>query len=48
MDRGAAQDVDVRLGIQSTLTMLRHRLRGIEVERHDDPQLPVAAAPAAG
>jgi signal transduction histidine kinase len=44
MDRGAVQDVDVRLGIQSTLTMLRHRLRGIEVERNDDPQLPLVCA----
>jgi signal transduction histidine kinase len=44
MDRGAAQDVDVRQGIQSTLVMLRHRLRGIEVERHDDPDLPIICA----
>jgi signal transduction histidine kinase len=44
MDRAAVQDVDVRQGIQSTLTMLRHRLRGIEVERHDDPDLPVICA----
>ncbi len=44
MDRAAAQDVDVRQGIQSTLTMLRHRLRGIEVERRDDPDLPIICA----
>lgn len=44
MDRAAFQDVDVRHGIGSTLAMLRHRLRGIEVERHDDPELPPVCA----
>ena len=44
MDRGPVQEVDVREGLESTLTMLRHRLRGIEVERHDEPDLPTVCA----
>jgi len=44
MDRAAVADVDVRKGIQNTLIMLRHRLQGIDVERHDDPDLPIICA----
>ncbi len=44
MDRASWQDVDIRQGIQSTLTMLRHRLRNIEVERHDASDLPTVCA----
>ena len=42
MDRAAYEDVDVRDGLESTLTMLRHRLKhgSVTVERDYDPSLP--------
>ena len=40
LDQAPAQDVDVREGIDSTLVMLRGKLKGIEVVREYDPSLP--------
>ena len=40
MDQGRVQEVDVRDGIESTLTILRHRLRNVEVLRDFAPELP--------
>ena len=43
MDRAAVEDVDVHDGIESTLTMLGHRLKQgrVTVERHYDRSLPL-------
>ncbi len=40
VDTGAVQDVDVHAGLDSTLTMLGHKLAGIEVTRDYDRDLP--------
>jgi signal transduction histidine kinase len=41
MDRSPLQQVDLRDGLESTLTMLKHKLEtGIEVVREYDPSLP--------
>jgi signal transduction histidine kinase len=41
MDQAPEQEVDVHRGIESTLTMLKFRLkRGVEVKREFDPSLP--------
>jgi signal transduction histidine kinase len=41
MDRGPLQQLDLRDGLESTLTMLKHKLEtGIEVVRDYDPSLP--------
>jgi signal transduction histidine kinase len=41
MDQAPEQEVDVRSGIESTLTMLKFRLKhGVEVKREFDPDLP--------
>jgi signal transduction histidine kinase len=41
MDQAPEQEVDVHRGIESTLTMLKFRLkRGVEVKRDFDPNLP--------
>ena len=41
MDRAPEQEVDVHSGIESTLTMLKFRLkRGVDVKREFDPKLP--------
>lgn len=40
VDRASRQDVDVREGLDSTLTMLAHKLRDVEVARDDAPDLP--------
>jgi signal transduction histidine kinase len=41
MDQAPEQEVDVHLGIESTLTMLKFRLkRGVDVKREFDPKLP--------
>lgn len=40
MDRGPVQEVDVREGLESTLTILRHKLREVTITRHYDPDLP--------
>jgi signal transduction histidine kinase len=40
MDRAAVQEVDVHDGLESTLAMLRYRLRGIDVVRDYDRTLP--------
>jgi signal transduction histidine kinase len=43
MDRGAVQDVDVREGLDSTLTMLKHKLGNVSIIREYDPALPSIA-----
>ncbi len=41
MDQAPEQEIDVHRGIESTLTMLKFRLkRGVEVKREFDPNLP--------
>ena len=41
MDQAPEQEVDIHHGIDSTLTMLKFRLKhGIEVKREFDPDLP--------
>lgn len=41
MDQAPMQRVDIHEGLESTLTILRHKLRqGIQVEREFDPELP--------
>ncbi|HLY61240.1 MAG TPA: ATP-binding protein [Terriglobia bacterium] len=45
MDQGSIQEVDVHHGIESTLTILGHRLkRGVTVTRDYDPNLPKVCA----
>jgi len=44
LDQAPEQEVDVREGLESTLTMLGHGLKGIEVVRDYDPDLPRIAA----
>jgi signal transduction histidine kinase len=40
MDGGAVQDVDVHVGLDSTVVMLGHKLQGVEVVREYDRALP--------
>jgi signal transduction histidine kinase len=41
MDRDGVQDVDIHQGLESTLLMLRHRLKhGVKIVREYDPALP--------
>jgi signal transduction histidine kinase len=41
MDTVAERELDIHSGIENTLTILKHRLRGeIRVDRHYDPDLP--------
>jgi signal transduction histidine kinase len=40
MDRAEVQRLDIRLGIESTLSMLAPKLSGVEVERRYDADLP--------
>ena len=40
MDRGSYGETDVREGLESTLTMLGHKLKGVTVERGYDEALP--------
>ena len=41
MDQAPEQEIDVHRGLESTLTMLKFRLkRGVEVKREFDPNLP--------
>jgi signal transduction histidine kinase len=41
MDTAAEREIDINAGLESTLTILKHRLRGeIRVERQYDPDLP--------
>ncbi len=44
MDQAPEQRVDLREGLESTLTMLGHALTGIVIERDYDPTLPRIAA----
>jgi signal transduction histidine kinase len=46
MDQGAEQEIDIHSGIESTLTILAHKLRGkgIQVEREYDDSLPKICA----
>ena len=44
MDQAPKQRVDLREGLESTLTMLGHALTGIVIEREYDPTLPQIAA----
>jgi signal transduction histidine kinase len=44
MDRTALQRVDVREGIESTLVMLGHKLRNIDVKRNFAPDVPTLEA----
>jgi signal transduction histidine kinase len=40
MDRGPLQEIDVREGLESTLTILRHKLGNVEIGRDYAPDLP--------
>lgn len=40
MDQSPMQEVDIHEGLESTLTMLRHKLRNVEVKRQYDRTLP--------
>lgn len=44
MDQAPVQEVDVHRTIESTITMMQHRLRGITVDRKFDPELPPICA----
>jgi signal transduction histidine kinase len=45
MDKMPERDIDIHAGLESTLTILKHRLRGeIRVERQYDPDLPLVCA----
>ena len=44
MDRSPEEEVDIRAGIDTTLTILRHGLRGITVVRNDTPDIPTVRA----
>lgn len=45
LDRGPIQEVDVRSGINDTLVLLGHKLRGVEVTTDYADDLPVIEAP---
>lgn len=40
MDQGAVQEIDIHSGLDTTLTMLNHKLKQVTVERNYDPNLP--------
>jgi signal transduction histidine kinase len=40
MDQSPVKEIDVHEGLDNTLTMLRHKLAGIDVIREYDPNLP--------
>ena len=40
MDQGGMQEVDLHAGLDSTLAMLNHKLKGVKVVREYDPELP--------
>ncbi len=44
LDQGPVQRVDVRIGLEQTLVILRHRLRDVEVVRQLDDDAPVIEA----
>ena len=45
MDTNPERDIDIHAGLESTLTILKHRLRGeIRVERQYDPAVPLICA----
>lgn len=44
LDRAPVQNVDVREGLESTLVMLRARLRGVTIQRDYAPDLPLIEA----
>ena len=45
MDTSPERDIDIHAGLENTLTILKHRLRGeIRVERQYDPALPLICA----
>ena len=45
MDTTPERDIDIHAGLENTLTILKHRLRGeIRVERQYDPALPLICA----
>jgi signal transduction histidine kinase len=44
MDQASKQEVDVREGLESTLAILGHKLRGIRVPREYAPELPRISA----
>jgi signal transduction histidine kinase len=44
MDQAPIQEIDVRQGLENTLTMLQSRLANVEVERRYEPELPLMAA----
>ena len=46
MDRAAYAETDVRAGLESTLSILGHKLEGVSVEREYDPDLPAVWANA--
>ena len=43
MDRGSVQDVDVREGLDSTLTILKHKLGNVSISKEYDAALPSIA-----
>jgi len=43
MDRGSVQDVDVREGLDSTLTILKHKLGNVSITKEYDAALPSIA-----
>jgi signal transduction histidine kinase len=44
LDQAPIQEVDVRQGLENTLTMLQSRLAHVEIERRYEPDLPLIAA----
>jgi signal transduction histidine kinase len=44
MDQAPIQEIDVRLGLENTLTMLQSRLTHVEIERSYDAELPLISA----
>jgi signal transduction histidine kinase len=44
MDRSPIQEVNVHEALDDTLTILSHKLQGVTVERHYDPDLPIITA----
>ncbi|MBI5959914.1 MAG: cyclic nucleotide-binding domain-containing protein [Chloroflexi bacterium] len=44
MDQAPVQDVDLIQGLESTLTVLRYKLRNVQIVREYDPNLPVIQA----
>ncbi len=44
MDQAPIQEIDVRMGLENTLTMLQSRLTHVEIERRYDAELPMISA----